>query len=112
MNLRRCMQIFEDAPRTRPGPKAFNESSFEYVNSAARPGFHAIREMLEQWFQRYPDTQKNDLRARLRKRNDIDHNGAFFELWLHELLICHGFRVEAHPAMPESDARPDFLVAP
>ena len=46
-----------------------------------------------------------------RSKNQDDHDGAFFELFMHELLSNLGFRIcEVHPTLPDSTNRPDFLV--
>ena len=44
-----------------------------------------------------------DLRARFRKREEINHQGAFFELFCHELLYRSNFDVEVHPKLPNGN---------
>jgi hypothetical protein len=47
----------------------------------------------------------------LRLKDNRQHRAAFFELYLHELLLRQGVTVECHPKMPPGvDTHPDFLV--
>lgn len=46
--------------------------------------------------QYYPGDDKNDLRARFRKRDD-NHESAFFELFLYEVVRRLGLNPEVHP---------------
>ncbi len=74
------MPIFEELVRTEARPRRQNESSFEYLNTSARPGICAIRDLLETWF---------------------DHL---------ELLRSSGYEVEIHPSMADVATNPDFLA--
>ncbi|MEE8449028.1 MAG: hypothetical protein V3S39_05290 [Thermodesulfobacteriota bacterium] len=70
-----------------------------------------IRDLLEAWFQRFPEAGKPDLSSRFRDRTNSQHQAAFFELYMHELLRSMGFKVRVHPDLPgTTDAHPDFLV--
>jgi hypothetical protein len=102
------MSLFDDLMRVETRPKRQNEASFDYLNRSARPGIAAIRLLLEGWFVRLPDSGKADLRARFRKREEVSHLGAFFELFCHELLCRSGYEVEIHPALPNGKT-PGFL---
>ena len=66
------------------------------------------RDELARWYSRFPD-QDGDLRSRFRGP-DNNHDGAFFELFLHELLPRLGLSVKVHPRLVDG-GRPDFLVA-
>lgn len=68
-----------------------------------------MRVRLEQWFDRYPDSSKNDLRARFRKRGH-NHGSAFFELFLHEVFRRLGLSPEVHPEPQRGHGRPDFAI--
>jgi len=104
------MQLFDDIQRTELRPKYESESEFEYHNTSARAGVAAYRAVVEQWFDNYPEAHKSDLRARYRSRTQSDHFGAFFELYLHQLLLACCYRVDVHPAVAGTSNRPDFLV--
>ena len=65
---------------------------------------------MEQWFDRYPTTGQAELCARFRSDNNTQHQSAFFELFLHELLFRLGCHVTLHPDIPNISKTPDFLV--
>lgn len=102
--------LFDTIPRSELRPKYDSESDFEYHNRSARPGVVASRALMEEWFARYPDAHKRDLRGRFRSRSQSAHFGAFFELYLHELLLRMGCSVQVHPEIAHTRSHPDFLV--
>ena len=66
---------------------------------------------MEEWFAAYPDPEKAELRKRLRVDINAHHQAAFFELFLHELLMRLGYSVSLHPSVPGGVSKsPDFLV--
>ena len=104
------MTLFEQLVRTEARPRRQNESSFEYLNTSARPGICAIRDLLETWFDHLPYGAQADISGRLRSREDVQHKSAFFELFWHELLRSGGYEVEIHPSMDDVVTNPDFLA--
>jgi hypothetical protein len=92
------------------GPALYSEPKFGYLNRSGRLAFHAIRAALENWFCHYPEPHRKDLRERFRSPNDTNHRAAFFELFLHELLLRLGHRIEIHPRVHGTAKQPDFLV--
>jgi hypothetical protein len=106
----KCMPLFDDIVRAELRPRRENESAFEYMNISARPGLVAVRELLEGWFPEIPDPHAADIRARFRSRTAVDHQGAFWELYLHRLLRCMNYEVQIHPDLPRGvTSHPDFL---
>lgn len=105
------MPLFDDAARTEIRARRQNEGAFEYMNTSARPGIAAIRDMLERWFERLPPMAKADVRARFRSSDSAQHESAFFELYWHELLCRSGYEVEVHPTVPNAETNPDFLAS-
>ena len=103
------LMLFDDIQRTDHRPSTRGRSSFEFLNTSAWPACNNMRDRLEQWFERYPDSSKNDLRARFRKR-DHNHGSAFFELFLHEVFRRLGLSPEVHPESQRGRGRPDFAV--
>jgi hypothetical protein len=91
-------------------PKAYAEPVFEYYNRSARKDISRVKEILEAWFTRFPEDAQVDLRQRFRSRIGRQHQGAFFELYLHELGTKLGYTLSAHPEVDEP-THPDFLVA-
>ena len=104
------MNLFDDIKR-EPATRMSNlYSAFVALNQDGSPGQQSLRDRLESWFQRFPADSQNDLRGRFRSNLPYAHEGAFFEVFLHELLTYLGFKVEVHPTLPNSDDHPDFLV--
>jgi hypothetical protein len=104
------MTLFDERERSEQCPKLPTQSDFDYHNVSARPGVAAGRVLMEKWFQQYPDEHKRDLRSRYRSRLQSASRGAFFELYLHQLLLRIGCMVKVHPPLRESVKHPDFLV--
>lgn len=105
------MNIFDDIPRSGDDGAGYSEPHFPYLNRTGRPAGARIREVIEDWFTRYPHEHQAELRARLRSSDDEAFDGALFELYVHELLRRLGYCVEVHPAAPTgASGRPDFLA--
>jgi hypothetical protein len=105
------MNLFdENIDRSDIAPGGYSEPDFEYLNRSGRFAAGAIRVLLEDWFSRYPKQSKDELRASFRSRDDVQHRSAFFELYIHELLLVHGYQVEVHPKLGKTTKRPDFLA--
>jgi len=104
------MTLFDIGTRTEMRFKGHNEPEFTYLNQSARPSVCALRAMLEEWFQHFPRTSQPDLRSRFRDSSNNQHSGAFFELYVHELLIRLGYTVIVHPILADVSTHPDFLA--
>jgi hypothetical protein len=103
-------KLFNEMNRDFTGPKLYSESIFDYLNRSARLESKRIRNLLEQWIEGLSSEVQDELRARIRSRDDRQHLGAFYELYLHELLSKSGFSVEIHPAVNNKTTHPDFRV--
>src|SRR5437867_10408904 len=84
------MKLFEDFPRTHNGFADHTESAFSFLNRSARPASARVREALNAWYERYPEGEKAEFKRRFQR----DFSDRFFELLLHELLLCMGYQVE------------------
>lgn len=103
--------LFDDFVRSNQAPKADSEPIFAFYNHTARPGMNDLRHMLDGWFGRVPEAARQDLRSRFRSASDADHQGAFFELYIHELFSGLGFALQVHPEVQgNGGGRPDFLA--
>lgn len=104
--------LFDNIERKELVPETLFKSLFQDMNLYDRDGSDRMRNELEAWFKKYPDEHKNDLRARFRSNDDNNHNheGAYFELFLHELLTRLGFSLKIHPEIPGTKEHPDFLA--
>lgn len=79
------------------------------TNSADKLDF--IPEFSEPWLGRFSSDEKVDLEQRLKKGIDAqEHQGAFFELFLHEFFSRLGCFLEVHPEIVADRTRPDFRV--
>jgi hypothetical protein len=109
---REKMTLFDDSvDRSGDGPPKHSEPRYQYLNRSGRLDIGRIRVTLEQWYARYPEEHQRDLLGRFRSDDDAHHVAAFFELYLHELLIRLDCRVVLHPELSGGvSTRPDFLV--
>ena len=103
--------LFDNIGRSELKSDSPSESMFRDINHYDWPGATDIRNTLESWFENYPLQHRTDLRERFRSDDDQNHEGAFFELFLYELLTRLGFSLEVHPEIAGSRARPDFLAS-
>lgn len=103
--------LFDNIGRSELKSDSPSESMFRDINHYDWPGATDIRNTLESWFENYPLQHRTDLRERFRSDDDQNREGAFFELFLHELLTRLGFSLEVHPEITGLRARPDFLVS-
>lgn len=70
-----------------------------------------VRAVMEGWLSRYPEVHRDGLVARLRSNIDEQHRSAFFELFIHELLIVNSFTImEIEPTLQHTTKKPDYLV--
>src|SRR5208283_1744754 len=105
------MLLFDAGIRTELGWKKESESTFAYYNRSARPSVVAFRKVIEDWFNRYHDEDKKNLRERFRSPKEPNHPCAFFEIYLHELFSCLGFELEPHPTIRGCGTHPDYVVS-
>lgn len=66
-----------------------------------------IRKTLNNWFRKYPDEEKNELKNRFKK----EFSSAFYELFIFNLFKSQGFKIVIHPSVPNTTKRPDFQVS-
>lgn len=110
-NLASMAVIFDDFVRTDASPKRNRESSFDFLNRAARQEIERVREFVESCAGGYPKSEIDELAARIRSGNDKNFSSATFELLLYAALERLNFKLEPHPQLSNgSKARPDFLV--
>lgn len=100
------MLLFDEFERTFDQPKTELESSFSFLNRTARPAFVKVRTELERWFVNYPESDQGQFSIRL--RNEFEP--AFYELFLHELLLRMGAIIEIENTLGTKEKRPDFVA--
>jgi len=105
------MMIFSDTERTYTGAASHAEPIFTFLDRSAREPARRVRELIESWFERYPTNRQKELLSKLRNSDDSQFLPAFFELYIHELLIRLGYRVTIHPELSNGvETHPDFLA--
>lgn len=103
--------VFDDITRDDLGLPLPDETQFAYLNRSGRPEAERVRELVGAWFAEYPAEHRKTLIGRFRSAIDDEHRSAFFELFLHHLVLARGGRVLAiEPKLDRTDKSPDFLV--
>jgi len=105
--------LFEEIKRVDAGPADYSEPHFPYLNRSARDHFLNVRTVLDCWYNELcelnPDSAA-DVRARFRSDDNEHHISALTELYLHHLLIEHGYHPHVHPKLEQTSSRPDFAA--
>jgi hypothetical protein len=104
------LTLFSDMKRTDPSPGRYGEDSFSFLDRVDQIFWARVREELERWFAEFPTEHAKDLRGRFRDKDPARHFAAWWELYLFRLLRQIGFRVDVHPPLSDTSARPDFRV--
>jgi hypothetical protein len=105
------MKLFDDSVRSYEGFREPRESIYQFLNRSALPEYEETRNLLEKWFQDYPEPYKLDLSKRIYSKADEDHLGGFFELYCYAWLRHQGFVVKPQQVVDATKGNPiDFLV--
>jgi len=100
------MVLFENIQRYSKDPAQYCEQVFDYYQRSDREDIQRIRNILNSWFEGYPDEEKSELLSRFKKT----FYDCFYELFIYTLFKSLGFEIEIHPTVPDSLKRPDFLI--
>jgi hypothetical protein len=84
---------------------------YSFLNSATGEFWEVSRNVAEDWFSRFPDSEKADLKSRFTSADNAQRVAAHWELYLHEYLLRCGYTVEAHPLRDHGVRSPDFLAS-
>ena len=101
------LTLFDPIDRTDSSYKGRTEQDFAFLNRSAQPIDHAIRNVFESWFAKFPEEKKKDIRGRFRS-DDGPHSGALLEMITHEFLNAIGTNVEVEPDL--DGLKPDFAA--
>ena len=104
------MVLFDNYSRTNYSYKSPNESSYNYLNNSAREEFVLSRKILENWFIKYPNDNKDTFCKRFKSSNDACHYSAFWELYTYILFYNQGFNIKLHPILITSNNHNDFEI--
>lgn len=99
-------KLFDEKERHNVDFAKNQHNTYDFYNDTAREEFVEVRDRLEDWFSRYPDSDKKQLKRDLQTQFEP----AFFELFIHELFYQQGFSLTVHPTLPNSSKSPDFLA--
>lgn len=75
--------LFDASSRGDEAFKRAADTTFAFLNRVSHPELAAPREILNNWFARCPDSDREELRARLQSKDPANFMGAFWELYLH-----------------------------
>lgn len=105
------MKIFNSNIRTRLDPASYSESHYKYLDESGRPEAQKVRDLLQSWYDNYPNHEKRDMKCRLQSNIDIQFISAVFELYYYNLLEKLNYTLETHPNNPSGKhTKPDFKV--
>lgn len=102
------LKLFDEQDRTDPAPCREGEDSYSFLNRVNAPYWAQVRNLLESFFSRYPAEHSESLRRDFRARLPGRHYAAWWELYLHELLLRLGYEITIHPAIEGTERKPDF----
>lgn len=100
------MLLFDNKNRSVEGPAPNNHNEYQYYDESSRKEIGLIREVLNDWFARYPEGGQAELRARFER----EFQDPFYELLIHELLRRHNFELQPHPTLDWTNRHPEFLA--
>ncbi|HVT18580.1 MAG TPA: hypothetical protein VHQ90_20675 [Thermoanaerobaculia bacterium] len=103
--------LFRTTSQSDPAPRWGGETHYAYLERSAHSIAIAVRDLLERWFQLFPEDGRAEIATRVRSGDEANFMSAFCELYLNALLHGLGYSVEVHPEPnPALKTRPDFLV--
>ena len=102
--------LFEKHLRKDRGPRKYSEPLYVFLDRSPRRDFDKIRRLLGLWYSHYPKQHQGDFKTRFRSEDNSNHISAFFELWMHELLLRMDYQVEIHPDVRGVRTHPEFLA--
>lgn len=103
--------LFSVRERTDETPRAHQEPAYAFLDRAAGAHWDRVRRELDGWFAHLPAAARADLRNRFAQPAELDHAGAFWELWVHEAHRRRGFDVTVNIGCEAGERRQDFVLA-
>jgi hypothetical protein len=102
--------LFDGRERDDVAFKRASETTYAFLDRIARPDLARPRDTLNAWFSRWPEDDRDELRARFMAKDPASFTGALWELYLHEVHLRLGFSIERDPVVKDRRTRPDFLM--
>jgi hypothetical protein len=103
--------LFDSRVRSDVAYKKAYETTYDFLDRIARPELAAPRTFLNEWFEHWPEDDREELRSRLVSKDLSNFDGAFWELYLHEVHRRLGFEVERDPKVEGTNKVPDFRMS-
>ena len=86
------MTLFDPSPKHLNGARDPNMTLYEYRNRSDRSEYATLRTRAEEWASRFPID--DEFLGRFKGKDDRQHRGAFFELFMHEFLLKLEYEVK------------------
>jgi hypothetical protein len=102
--------LFEKRERTRTEPLQRGEGLFEFYDRCAGPRYDEFRAVVNGSLAQMPADARNKLISRMRYGGDREFGASPTELSVHAFILGSGCKAIAHPQIPGTAKRPDFLV--
>jgi hypothetical protein len=103
--------LFENKNREDQNYKTHVESDFEYLDRSGRIDAQRVREFLNEWIGRFPESEAIELITRITSKDRRAFDSATFEIVLYAIISSLGGILEVHPELENgSKKHPDFLV--
>lgn len=99
--------------RTDSTPNRCGESTYEFLDRVAGEYWEHVRALIVLWhneLRQTDDDEADEVRSRLQSGDETNFDGACWELLLHSTLKADGHRLTAHPQVPGTTKKVDYLV--
>ncbi|MDR2948781.1 MAG: hypothetical protein LBV71_06185 [Prevotella sp.] len=87
------MKLFENKERTDTKPSRYIDNKYDFYDRNNQPHISRVRDILNDWFSKYPIDEQNELESRFKK----DFESALYELYLFIFFSQLGFDIVIHP---------------
>lgn len=104
------MLVFDKKDRTDNRSKGKGEGLFGFYDRASRRPFAVFRDIVNGFVAEMPAGAAAEVVARMRKGEDLGFASGLSEIILHAVFRRLRFTLEAHPEIPGTTHRLDFLV--
>ncbi len=104
------LTLFDPRERTDTTSSGLLEPAYDWMNRSSWPVAIRARTLCNAWFSLYPHDHASHLATRFKSRKHDVHNGAYFELLLHELLSSMQYTINLEARVPQSKKQVDFLI--
>ncbi|HEX4806427.1 MAG TPA: hypothetical protein VFU94_11050 [Conexibacter sp.] len=92
-------------------PRAHREPAYAFLDRVAGGRWDRVRAQLDGWYARLPAAARADVRNRFAQPAELDHAGAFWELWVHEAHRRRGFEIAVNIGCEAGERRQDFVLS-